>query len=120
MIHINETARTKVFLDDTHVKTIPNKYTDIFKEKHIINPLKKRLTREERFQLEVSLFEKQLFDDHRYAYNLIKRSSPDFVQIVTTPFSKYYELVYKNRMKVKVSADLYNLSIDKKEIKRNY
>jgi len=95
MISIEKTTRTKVFLDEKHVKTIPAKYQDIFKEKHIINPLRKRLTQEERFKLEVSVAETELRQRSIYAYNLVKRSIPDFVRKVTTLHNHYYELVYK-------------------------
>ena len=120
MIHIDTTHRTKVFFDDNHIKTIPKKYSDIFGEKHIINPRKKRLTKEERFELEVSLFEMDLHMNHPYAYKLIKRSAANFVIKVTTNRDQYYELVYKNNFSVKVPIDMYRLCLDKIEIKRNY
>ena len=121
MIHIDDTThRTKVFFDDNHIKTIPKKYADIFGEKHIINPRKKRLTKEERFELEVSLFEMDLHMNHPYAYQLIKRSAANFVRKVTTNRDQYYELVYKNNFSVKVPIDMYRLCLDKREIKRNY
>ena len=120
-LKIKKTARTKIFLGKKHVKTIPEKYADVFKKKHIINSLKKRLTREERFRLEVSLFELNLKRDHPFAYNLIKRSIPDYVRKVTTVHSgNYYELVYKNKMAAKVGVNIYKLCQDQREIKRNY
>lgn len=119
-ITIKKEARTKVYIGDDHVKTIPSKYADVFKQKHIINNRKKRLTREERFNLEVSIWEKVLKKEYPYAYNLIKRSSPDHVRKVITHQGKYYELVYKNKMAAKVGLDIYRLCTDKSEIKRNY
>jgi hypothetical protein len=120
MISIEVTTRTKVFLDQEHVKTIPNKYEDIFREKHIINPKRKRLTQEERFKLEVSVAEFELRSRSVHAYNLVKRSIPDFVRKVTTLHNHYYELVYKNKVAIKVPIDLWRLCQDKREIKRNY
>ena len=117
-LRIDETNRTKVFLEDRHVKTIPNKYSRVLKKKHIINPKRKRLTREERFKLEVALLEENLKSSH--IYHLIKRSTPAFVREVTTPYDQYYELVYKNRMGVKIGIDIYRLCPDKESIKRNF
>ena len=120
MININTTHLTKVFFDDNHIKTIPKKYSDIFREKHIINPRKKRLTKEERFELEVSLFEMELHIKHPYAYKLIKRSAASFVRKITTNSDQYYELVYKNKLSVRVPINMYRLCLEKIEIKRNY
>lgn len=120
-LKVKKTARTKIFLGKKHVKTIPQKYADVFRKKHIINNLKKRLTREERFRLEVSLFELNLKNDSPLIYDLIKRSIPDHVRKVTTVHSgRYYELVYKNRMAAKVGVEIFKLCLDQREIKRNY
>jgi len=119
-IRISKGPRTKVFIDEQHIKTIPLKYASVFKKKHITNNLKKRLTREERFNLEVSIWEVKLKKEHPYAYDLIKRSFPNYVRNVSTPHSRYYELVYKNKMSIKVGVDLYRLSLNTTEINRNY
>lgn len=120
-INITKTTYTKVFLGDNHIKTIPEKFASVFAEKHVINPLKKRLTKEERFNLEVSLFEMNLKHENFLIYNLVKRSKPTLVRKITTVHSQtYYELVYKNKRALKVGIELYRLSPEKKELNRNY
>ena len=72
----------KVFRSERHIKTMPSKFEPVLREKHIINPLRKRLTKEERFKLEVSLFESVLKQEKPLVYEYIKRSVPQNVQLV--------------------------------------
>ena len=120
-LSITQNERTKVLLDGQYIKLIPVKYAKIFKKKHLINPQKKRLTQEERFLLEVSNLEKELKQSQPLIYNLIKRSQPKLVRKVSNINDvTYYELAYKNRRSIKVGKALFDLSIFKEEIKRNF
>ena len=111
----------RVLYDQDHVKTIPGKFENVVKKKHIINPLRKRLTREERFRLEVALFERNLKIEQPMIYHLVKRSIPEFVRKVKTFHDHdYYELVYKNKISVKVHTEIYKLCTEKREINRNF
>ena len=111
----------KILVDKEHVKTIPGKFKKVVKKKHIMNPLRKRLTAEERFLLEVALFEEVLKRERPLVYGVIKRSIPDFVRKITNfQGSEYYELVYKNKMALKTHINIYRLCPDKRDIKRNF
>ena len=109
-----------VVVNDNHIKTIPSKFAGVVRKKHIINPLRKRLTREERFLLEVSLFEKKLKQENRFAYDYVKRSVPKLCRQISTQHGNYFELLYKNNMAIRVNGWLYDLAPEKTEIHRNY
>ena len=106
---------TKVFQEDKHVKTIPGRYAELLKPKHIINPKRKRLTMEERFMLEVALFEHVLKTEMPLFYNLVKKSIPEATQKVTDRDGiSRYELHYKNGTKLRCPPHLYRLCPNRK------
>ncbi|MFC4219047.1 hypothetical protein [Flagellimonas marina] len=100
----------KVYLEGIHVKTMPIKFEDVVRKKHIINPRRKRLTKEERFNLEVSIFERALKLEQPFVYNLIKRSSPKSVRSVYPMDGPHYFLLeYKNGRRVKCPKQIYDV-----------
>ena len=110
----------KVFFGDVHVKTIPERFQKVIRKKHIINPTVKRLTREERFKLEVAIFEEDLRIKEPRVYDVIKRSYPLKVRKVHVIRGfDYYELVYKNKKGIRAGINLFKLSPIQENINRN-
>ncbi|WP_271730130.1 hypothetical protein [Aquimarina algiphila] len=108
----------KIYHNGNHVKTVPAKYSNVITLKHIINPIKKRLTAEERFRLEISLFEFTLSCEEKYVYDLIKRSIPQAVQkVVNYEGVIRFVLIYKNSKRIRISKSLYDLCSNKLEVK---
>ncbi len=114
-------AGLKVYVDDKHVKTMPSRYESIVEQKHILNYTKKRLTSEERWLLEIELFRHNLKIYEPRIFDLIKRSKPKFSQMIRTKTTEYFELVFKNKVRIKCSSEIHHLSINKVDpIYRNY
>jgi len=103
----------KVYDGENHIKTYPIKFYEVFKPKHIIIPNRIRLTLEERFLLEVSIYEQHLKLECPLVYNLIKRSTPVNVRKV---FPKdgphYFLLAYKNGIRIKCPKPIYNVGFN--------
>ena len=114
----------KIFLGDEHVKTVPERYAQVLKKRHLLNYTKKRLTQEERFMLEVELFELQhlRIPSQKWIYNLVKRSAAKGIRkIQMHNGNSYYELIYKNGQALKAPQHLYDLGINRlPALKRNY
>lgn len=71
--------------------------------------------------LEVELLMFRLKDQEPRVFDLIKKSTPDFTQVIKTKTSEYTELIFKNKVRIKCNQDIYLLSINSKEpIYRNY
>jgi len=118
------TSGCKVYLGDDHIKTVPERYASVIKKRHLLNYTKKRLTQEERFFLEVELFEREYLriPSQKWIYNLVKRSKPKGVRSIKPPNgNSYYELVYKNGQALKAPQHIYDLGINRlPALNRNY
>ncbi|MBB1194833.1 hypothetical protein DNC80_14275 [Flavobacterium sp. SOK18b] len=103
----------KVFINSDHMKTIPRKLLEPFKEHHgkINFDKKKRLTAEERkilhgFMLYASWVNKLKTTD-KHAYELIKDHYPIDTRKVINEQAIRYELVLDNQIKIKSPEKIY-------------
>ena len=114
----------KIFLGDEHVKTVPERYAQVLKKRHLLNYTKKRLTQEERFILEVELYKRELLSTPalNWVYRLVDHSKATGIrQIKPHNGSSYYELVFANGQALKAPQHLYDLGVNRlPALKRNY
>ncbi len=100
----------KVFIDDIHVKTTPSRFKQVLAKKYILNPRRKRLIKEERFLLEVALYERELKKFQPLVYEKVKKSTPINVRQVYPPTGPhYYQLAYSNDIKIKCPKRVFDV-----------
>lgn len=103
----------KVFIDTTHMKTIPVKLLQPFKEQYnkIAFDKKKRITAEERKMLHGYLMYAQWLEKLRktekHLWLLIKDHYPVGTRNVITKDNERFELVLDNNLKIKCPEKIY-------------
>ncbi|MEM1339853.1 MAG: hypothetical protein AAF634_05015 [Bacteroidota bacterium] len=104
----------KIVLDGVHIKTTPSRYKRVIRIKHILNPKRKRLIKEERFLLEVAIYEKALKQHQPLVYEKVKRSSPKNVRLVYPPDGpRFYLLTYNNQIKIRCPKQIYDVGYNR-------
>lgn len=113
-------AGLKLFLNAKHVKTIPNKYADVFLEV-MYDFDKKRMNKDEEIYLKSALavynFEQNLAKNEKYIHELICDSYPKFTQPVQTKDELRHEIVYENGVRVRCCQFLYETFHTRMDIK---
>jgi len=99
-----------------HVRTVPNKYDNVWNIIVFSDSKFKRPSDEERFKLELAYFEHSLKRDEKYIYELIQDSAAKVAQPVRNHIGEErFEMIYENGTRVKINRELFDLFPEKME-----
>lgn len=111
-------AGLKIYVDGKHIKTVPEKYEAFIHDIDFSGS--KRLLPGERFILEYAYFLSILKNEEKYVYELIENAYPEYSQEIKNHIGEIrFELVFDNKVRLKINKELYLLCPKKEELKHS-